>query len=43
MLKEIIISEYTYLLRKDKIDLMIEKIPEVYAIVLKERQIMLNP
>jgi hypothetical protein len=40
MIKELIIKNFSTNLKKENIDLMISKIPEVYAIVLKEREIM---
>lgn len=41
-LKELVIKELSDGYPKETIELAIEKIPEVYTIVLKERAIMLN-
>jgi hypothetical protein len=40
MIRELIIKTYSNKLKKEDIEQMIGKIPEVYAIVLKERQMM---
>jgi hypothetical protein len=40
MIKELIIKTHQNKMNKVDIEMMINKIPEVYAIVLKEREIM---